>query len=74
MKDLASLFENQPKVLSPDMVAALIGIKRETVYDWNYRPEKYNIPAGMLIKFGKKLLVRTDFLETWFISRCSKGA
>lgn len=71
MTDIDQIFENQPKVLNPDEAAKLVGVERGTVYDWRYRPEKYNIPEGMTYKFGSKLRVRTDLLKAWYISRCS---
>lgn len=67
--DFDTLFENQPKLLSSDGAALLISCSRDTIYDMNYRPAKYGIPDGMFLKNGRKLLVRTDRLKNWFISR-----
>ena len=71
MNDLGEIFDKQPKVLSPEQAAELIGSTRATVYDWHYRPTKYGIPDGMIIKFGRRLLVRTDLFKDWFLSRCA---
>jgi hypothetical protein len=70
MTDIDQIFENQPTVLNPDEAAAIAKVKRETVYDWKYRPEKYEVPEGMIFKFGRKVLIRTDIFKAWFISRC----
>lgn len=69
MTNLAEIFENQPKLLTPEQVAENYLVSRTTVYDWKYRPEKYAIPRGMFIKFGRKLFIRTDIFKEWFISR-----
>lgn len=66
------LFDNQPKFLSPEALAKLLGISQSTIYDWKYRPNKYGIPKGMFLKFGRRLLIRTDIFEKWFISRCEE--
>lgn len=71
MTNLAEIFDNQPKLLSPEQAAGLVGGSRDTVYDWKYRPKKYDIPKGMFIKFGRKVLIRTDVFKKWFISRCA---
>lgn len=71
MTNLDEIFENQPKFLSTDSAAELVGSSRATVYDWKYRPEKYGIPKGMFITFGRKVLIRTDKFKEWFISRCA---
>lgn len=71
MTNLDEIFENQPKFLSPKQAAELVGGSRDTVYDWQYRPEKYDIPKGMILKFGRKVLIRTDIFKKWFISRCA---
>ena len=71
MTNLDEIFENQPKFLSPEKAAELSSSSRVTVYDWKYRPEKYAIPNGMFVKFGRKVLIRTDIFKQWFISRCA---
>jgi hypothetical protein len=63
------VFENQPKLLSTDQAAVLVSLSRDTFYDMNYRPAKYGVPLGMFVKNGRKLLVVTDKLRDWFISR-----
>jgi predicted DNA-binding transcriptional regulator AlpA len=71
MSGLESIFENQPKILSPEQAALLIGSTRSTIYDMNYRPRKYGAPKEMFIKNGRRLLVRTDIFKQWFIERAS---
>ena len=71
MTNLDALFENQPNTLTPEQAAAITHSSRVTVYDWHYRPEKYGIPKGMFLKFGRKLIIRTDMFKEWFISRTS---
>lgn len=71
VSNLGDLFDNQPKLLSPEQAAEIIGSSRATVYDWHYRPTKYGIPEGMIIKFGRKVLIRTDLFKEWFLARCA---
>lgn len=72
---IKSIFENQPKTLSPERAAELIGYARATVYDMHLRPWNYKIkaPNEMFFKNGRKLRVVTDKLEKWLISRGGKS-
>lgn len=74
MTTVEQLFENQPKLISPQTAADLLGFKRGTIYDMYYRPFKYDIrdPGQLFIKTGRPLKVVTDRLKDWLISR-SKG-
>lgn len=64
-----SFFDSLNRILTPDQAASVIASTRSTIYDMHYRPSKYNVPEGMFLKNGRKLLVRTDKLKDWFISR-----
>lgn len=68
---LKSIFENQPKTISPEKAAELIGVKRSTIYDMHHRPWNYDIksPEALFFKNGRLLRIVTDKLEEWLISR-----
>lgn len=63
------VFENQPKTLSPQQAADLIGLKRMTIYDMHYRPHKYGVTHGTFMKVGKNVRVITEKLKEWLISQ-----
>ena len=67
---IGSLFDNLPKFIRPKQVGELLQYSQSTVYDMKLRPQSYGIPAGMFLKEGKRVLVRTDILKAWFMSRC----
>lgn len=71
MSDLKSIFKGQPKLISVDQAAELVASTRATIYDWHHRPERYEIPDDMFVKFGRRVLIKTAVLEKWFISRCA---
>lgn len=66
---LNQVFDNLPKLMRPKQVAEQFGLSRATVYDWHYRPAKYGIPDGMLVKNGRTLLVVSSQLKLWLSSR-----
>lgn len=70
---IAKLFENLPKLLSPDKAAQVINKERATIYDMKLRPARYNISPEMkklmFFKDGNDVVVRTDVLKTWYIKR-----
>lgn len=70
--DLDSIFDNLPKLLRPHHVEEHFGTPRATVYDWHYRPGKYAVPEGMILKDGRKLVLVASRYKTWLISRLSK--
>ena len=69
---ILKLFDNQPDLLSPKTVAEIIGLSVTTIYDWKYRSSKYDIPEGMLFKFGRRLKVVKPILIKWLISRSER--
>lgn len=62
------LFENTKALLRPHEVSDLLGVSRETVYDWNYRRKKRGVPDQLFIKMRGKLFIRADILKSWFAS------
>lgn len=69
--EIDALFENLPKLLSPKMIEAAGIAAASTVYDWKYRPEKYECPSTMFaIKRTAKsrLKIHRDILKDWISS------
>lgn len=65
-----SFFENLPELLAPkDIEKALPSTKKSTVYDWRYRPAKYDVPNDLFVEFGQKIFVRRDVLKRWVNTR-----
>lgn len=65
------LFENSKVLLRPHEVSHLLGISRETVYDWKYRSKKRGVPEQLFLKSRGKLFIRADILKSWFASEFS---
>jgi hypothetical protein len=75
VKDLISedkLFDNLSELITPEIAAEVLHTTRATVYQWHSRPKKYDVPVGLFIKLGRKLLIRRDVLKTWVLSRQPK--
>jgi hypothetical protein len=66
---MADVFANLPPLMSTDDVAAFSRTTKLTIYDWHYRPDKYRVPPGMIIKFGRKMLIDRDIFKVWFQTR-----
>ena len=60
-----SLFENQPELLKPANVAALLGISIKTIYDWRYKQKTRNIPESLFLKLNSLLYIQTIELRKW---------
>ena len=71
--DGVQLFENLPELLTPEIAARALQTTRGTVYQWHYRPKKYDITDGLFLKLGRKLLIRREVLKTWVLSRNRNG-
>ncbi len=67
--DRDQLFDNLPDYISPSDVVRILPIALSTVYDWVYRPAKYSVPEGLIIKFGRRVFIRTAELKKWLMSR-----
>ena len=70
-KNSGSVFDNLPEFISPQMVAEVLPYEASTIYDWKYRPAKYDVPHNLFQakkKKGEKLLLRRDVLRAW---KCS---
>jgi hypothetical protein len=65
------IFENQPDIIPPKVVASILSMSCETIYEWKARPHKYGTPPDLFIKIGRKLYLRRETLKTWVISRCA---
>jgi len=62
-------FENLPELLRPEAAAALLGLSRQTIYDWRYRQEQRNIPPALFLKINRLLYLRTEVLKQWITSQ-----
>lgn len=71
LNDIDSIFENLPKLLSPEQVGSILNRKIDTVYDWHYRQKQRNVPRGLFVKFNRRLFIRTDILKQWIASQNS---
>ncbi len=58
-------FENLPDLLRPEKAASVLGVSRQTIYDWRYRQKQRNIPPTLFLKINRLLYVRTDVLKNW---------
>jgi predicted DNA-binding transcriptional regulator AlpA len=65
------LFENSKALLRPQEVSDLLGVSRETIYDWRYRGKRMGIPEQLFLKSRGKLFIRADILKSWFASEFS---
>ena len=63
------LFENLAELITPEQAATALQTSRGMIYQYHSRPRKYEIPEGLFLKLGRKLLVRRDVLKTWVLSR-----
>jgi hypothetical protein len=61
-------FENLPEVIRPDVAASVLGISKETIYDWHYRQKLKNIPPTLFFKINRLLYLRRDELRKWIVS------
>lgn len=58
--------------ISPEQAAEEYPISVFTIYDWRYRPRKYNVPPGLTQKFGRKVFISRSVLEYWVATRNSE--
>ena len=69
LKTSDQLFDNLPEIIRVDEAAGLLGLSRQTVYDWKYRQKTRNIPQDMFIKVNRLLFIRTAALKRWVIEQ-----
>ena len=69
LNSIGGLFDNLPKLLQPKQVAALLGLKLSTIYDWRYRGDERNVPRDLFYRFNRLLYLRTEVLRDWFASQ-----
>ena len=62
-------FENLPELLRPQAAAALLGLSRQTIYDWHHKRVQRNIPPSLFLKINRLLYVRTEVLKAWISSQ-----
>ena len=65
----SSFFENLPELLRPEVAARVLGISRQTIYDWRYRQSERKIPSSLFLKINRLLYVRTNVLKEWIASQ-----
>jgi len=65
----SQLFDNLPEIIRVKEAADLLGLARQTVYDWKYRQKTRNIPQDMFIKVNRLLFIRTAALKRWVIEQ-----
>ena len=71
LSEVDSIFENLPKILSPEQVGSILNRRIKTIYDWHYRQKQRNVPQGLFVKFNRRLFIRTDILKRWIVSQNS---
>ncbi len=70
-KQLGAFFDNLPEFLSPADIEGLGFAKASTVYDWKYRPRKYDVPELLFMpkrSRNSSLKVSRDKLREWVAS------
>jgi hypothetical protein len=60
----AKIFENSFELMKASEFCIRFGYSMKTIYEWNYRPKKHNIPDNLVVKFRGKLFIRTDILKS----------
>lgn len=58
-------FDNLPELMRPEKAASVLGVSKQTIYDWRYRQQERRIPPEMFIKINRMLYVRTRVLTEW---------
>ncbi len=58
-------FDNLPELMRPEKAASVLGVSKQTIYDWRYRRQERQIPPEMFIKINRMLYVRTKVLTEW---------
>jgi len=58
------VFENPLELMKASEFCTRFGYSMKTIYEWNYRPKKHNIPDNLVVKFRGKLFIRTDVLKS----------
>jgi hypothetical protein len=72
--EVDSIFENLPKMLSPEQVGSILNRDIKTIYDWHYRQKQRKVPEGLFVKFNRRLFLRTEILKRWIASQNSSLA
>lgn len=67
--NIGNFLNTEKELIRAIDLANHLGLSKETIYDWKYRSKKKEIPAGMFIKIGKMLFIRTSILKIWLNSR-----
>jgi hypothetical protein len=63
------LFDNLPKLMRPEQVAAYFDVSIKTIYDWRYRGRLRGLPKGMFLSLNRRLFIRTSILVEWIASQ-----
>lgn len=58
-------FDNLPELMRPEKAAFVLGVSKQTIYDWRYRQKQRSIPPEMFIKINRMLYLRTNVLKQW---------
>ncbi|PIR23423.1 MAG: hypothetical protein COV44_02970 [Deltaproteobacteria bacterium CG11_big_fil_rev_8_21_14_0_20_45_16] len=64
-KDQPLFFDNLPELMRPEKAAFVLGVSKQTIYDWRYRQKQKSIPPEMFIKINRMLYLRTNVLKQW---------
>ncbi|MCX6119785.1 MAG: helix-turn-helix domain-containing protein [Proteobacteria bacterium] len=63
------LFDNLPRLMRPEQVAAHFDVSIKTIYDWRHRGSLRGIPQGMFLSLNRRLFIRTDIFVDWIASQ-----
>lgn len=63
------LFENRKGCMKISEFSERFGYPVKTIYDWKYRPKKYQAPKNLFLKFNREIFVRLDVLHSWLVDQ-----
>lgn len=69
LSNIEAIFDNLPKVLSPEQAGSILNRKTKTIYDWHYRQKQRKVPEGLFVVFNRRLFLRTEVLKQWLASQ-----
>ncbi len=69
VKETPSLFDNLPRLMRPDQVAAQFDVSIKTIYDWRHRGCLRGMPKNMFLSLNRRLFIRTDVFVNWIASQ-----
>lgn len=64
-----ALFDNLPKLMRPEQVAAYLDVSIKTIYDWRHRGYLRGVPTTLFLSHNRRLFIRTSVLLDWMASQ-----